>query len=153
MPGKVYLAGPITGMTYEGCTSWREYAIKELKKYDILGISPMRCKEYLNDGSREFLRLKPDERPLTSDKGIVTRDRWDVTQNCDIILANLLEAKQVSIGTVFEYAWADMARKPIITVIESKGNPHEHPMVRETTGFRVETLEKGLYLARAILSQ
>ena len=149
MSKKVYLAGPIKGLTYGECTSWREYAIKELAKYDIIGISPMRFKEYKNTGT---ILKEPDNKPLSCDRGIITRDRWDVTKNCDIMLANLLGAKIVSIGTIFEYAWADMARKPIITIIEKEGNLHEHAMVREATGYRVETLEEGLYIARAILS-
>ncbi len=148
MPRRVYLAGPIKGLTYKGCTSWRDYATKELERWEIIGVSPMRCREYLDNGQIIF---EPDKNPLSCDRGIMIRDRWDVTQNCDIVLANLLDAEKVSVGTMFEYAWADMARKPVITVIEKEGNPHEHPMIREATGFRVETLEEGLYMARAIL--
>ena len=149
MSKKVYLAGPIRGLTYEGCNSWREYAIKELAEHNIIGISPMRCKEYLNTGE---LLLECDENPLSSSKGIVIRDRWDVTKNCDILLANLLGAEKVSIGTMFEYGWADAMRKPIITIMESQGNVHDHAFIKETTGFRVKTLEEALKIARAILN-
>ena len=149
MPKKVYLAGPVRGLTYGECTSWREYAIKELAKYDIIGVSPMRCKEYLDNGQALF---ETDENPLSCDKGIVTRDRNDVMQNCDIILVNFLGAKTISIGTAVEYGWADAKRKPIIRVMEKKGNLNEHAFTREMSGYKVETLEEGLYIARAILT-
>ena len=43
----VYLAGPITGLTFDGCTDWREYAKKSLAEAGIDGLSPMRAKDYL----------------------------------------------------------------------------------------------------------
>jgi nucleoside 2-deoxyribosyltransferase len=143
----VYLAGSIKGLTYGDCTSWREYAIEELRKYGIRGLSPMRAKKHLDNGK---ILMFPDNRALSCSRGIITRDRWDVTR-CDIMLANLLNAQNVSIGTIFEYAWADAFRKPIISVIEKEGNVHDHPMIQEATGFRVETLEEGIHVARALL--
>lgn len=144
---KVYLAGPITGLNYEGATDWRDYVTKELANYNIQCFSPMRAKEYL----KEFeLITKCDEKPLSSPPGIVSRDRFDV-MNCDIMLANFLGAKQVSIGTVVEFGWADAFRKPIISVIE-KQNPHSHKMLEHLANFRVETLEEGILIARAILN-
>lgn len=45
---KVYLAGPISGQSYDGATSWREEAKEELSSWsDIIGYSPMRGKTYL----------------------------------------------------------------------------------------------------------
>ena len=44
---QVYLAGPITGLTFEGCTDWRDYAIASLADNAIKGLSPMRAKEFL----------------------------------------------------------------------------------------------------------
>lgn len=149
MSKRIYLAGPIKGLKYKESNSWREYATNELSKFGIIGVSPLRCKDYLNNGE---VVLAPDKNPLSCDRGIVTRDRWDVTQNCDAMLANFLDAKEVSIGTVCEYIWADMARKPVITIIEQKGNIHDHPMIREATGFRVKTLEEALEIAKAILN-
>jgi hypothetical protein len=144
----VYLAGPITGLSYEGCTDWREYAIKKLKGWGIKGVSPMRGKNYL----LEEISVKDaySEKVLSCSRGITIRDRYDST-NCNVLLANLLGAKKVSIGTMIEYGWGDSARAPIITVMEKEGNPHEHAMIRELTGFRVETLDEGLYIAKAIL--
>jgi hypothetical protein len=153
-----YLAGPITGLSYGNCTDWREYAIKELGRVGITGLSPMRAKDYLQN--ENVVGDSYEHTVLSSSRGIITRDRWDTTR-CDIILANFLSAEQVSIGTVMELAWADLARVPSIVVMEPTlpstgtpvrpGNVHEHSMVREATGFRVETLEEGLNVAKAIL--
>ena len=144
----VYLAGPITGLSYKGCTNWREYAIAELRKWKIAGISPLRAKDYL--ASETNVADKYDKFVLSTQKGITTRDRFDVNF-CDVMLANLLGAQKASIGTVIEYGWADAARKPIITVMEKEGNIHDHSMLREITGYRVESLEEGLLVAKAIL--
>ena len=144
----VYLAGPIKGLTYGDCTFWREYAIEKLKKYGITGVSPMRYKKYLDNGE---ILMAPDNHALSCSRGIMTRDRWDVMR-CDIMLANLLNAQNVSKGTMFEYGWADAFRKPIISIIEKEGNVHEHPFVQEATGFRLETLDEGIHIARALLN-
>ncbi len=49
MKPKVYLAGPISGFTFEECVAWRDQVKKELAKAGIEGISPLRAKEYLLD--------------------------------------------------------------------------------------------------------
>jgi hypothetical protein len=145
---RVYLAGPITGLSFEGCTDWREYAIKELATAGITGLSPMRSKDYLK--SENIVGDSYEDTVLSCSRGITTRDRWDTTR-CDLILVNFLGAEKVSIGTVMEIAWADLVRTPSIIVMEPEGNAHDHAMIRECTGFRVETLEAGLEVAKAIL--
>jgi nucleoside 2-deoxyribosyltransferase len=148
----VYLAGPITGLNYAGATDWRNYAILELGKHNIVGLSPMRAKNYLSH-IQNFTADGDAYRALSvlsSNKGIMTRDRFDATR-CDALLVNLLGAKAVSIGTVMEMAWADAYRTPIVCVMEPSGNPHEHGMILEAIGFRVQTLDEGLEICNAIL--
>lgn len=144
--GSVYLGGPIAGVRFGDCNNWRVYAKKELAKHNISGVSPTRFKEI---GLDEIASDRGDK-ILTLPKGLTTRDRYDV-QSTDISLFYLIGATRVSIGTMIEYGWADSARKPIITVIEREGNVHEHSFVRELSGFVVETLDEGLYVAKAIL--
>lgn len=148
MEKRLYLAGAIKGLTYKGSTDWREYAKQELAKYGIIGVSPMRAKEFLKE---EKLIEGVYENVLASQPGIIARDRFDV-RTCDIVLSNLLGLEKITIGTMVEYGWADAYRKPIITVIEKDGNPHDHPFIRELTSFRVETLDEGLIVAKAILN-
>lgn len=149
----VYLAGPITGLSYAGCTDWRELAKSELGKSGIKGLSPMRGKEYLaaiekiSGTGEEYAHLGV----LSLPRGVMTRDRYDATR-CDLLLVNLLGAKAVSVGTVMEIAWADLSRIPIVCAMEATGNPHEHMMVAEALGYRVPTLDEALHICRAILS-
>ena len=143
----VYLAGPVIGLDYKGCTNWREYAKNELNKYNIIGVSPMRFKEHRNDNK---IILDSDDSIMECDAGITSRARFDV-MTCSVFLANLLGANAVSRGTMIEYGWADAFRKPIITVIEKNGNLHDRPLIREITGFRVDSLEEGLEVVRRIL--
>ncbi len=147
---KVYLAGPITRLDYKGAVEWRDYAIQKL--FPIRGMSPMRGKEYLSN-VKEFTCDGDKYRALSvlsSDRGIMTRDRNDAT-TCDVLLVNFLGATRVSIGTVMEIAWADGRRIPIVCAMEKTGNVHDHGMVKEAIGFRVETLDEAIQITRSIL--
>lgn len=147
----VYLAGPICGLSYDGATGWREYAEAALATDGIRSFSPMRSKAFLS-GHDAANPLGPHgyQHVLSTPKAITTRDRRDCT-TCDAVLMNLRGATRVSIGTVIEIAWADMARVPVVLVMEREGNLHEHCMVREMCGFQVETLEQGIATVKAIL--
>lgn len=155
MRGRVYLAGPITGLTYEGCTDWRQFAKTKLSEYGIEGISPMRAKEYLaglgeiSGHGRDYFNLNVISQPHS----VVTRDRFD-TARVDVVLMNLLGAKAVSIGSMVELGWADAARVPVVLVREKPGTGgvHDHMFVNDLAGYGVETLEEGLHVVRAILS-
>ena len=68
-----------------------------------------------------------------------------------MIIANFLGAEKVSIGTVMEVAWAKSKQTPVIAVMEKEGNPHDHPMMTEVFGFRVETLEEAVDIATVTL--
>lgn len=147
----VYLAGPISGCSYDEAVDWREGVIGALAGKRIKGLSPMRCKNYL-EGMKDLDKNCIEYGAincLSSPRGIMTRDRFDCTR-CDVLLVNLLGAKKVSIGTVMEIAWADLSRIPIIVVMEP-GNIHEHAMVSEAIGFRVGTLNEAIDLVVGIL--
>ena len=145
----IYLAGPIDGCTYDTCTNWREYAIRQLAEDGIIGLSPMRAKEFLKAHPKLFDGVH--EHPLTADAGVTTRDMWDVRRS-DAVLFNLVGAEKVSIGTMIEYGWASAFNKPIVTAIEDNGNIHEHPMIRRLSGFRANNLESGLAIVRALFA-
>lgn len=157
---QIYLAGPITGCTYRGCTNWRE-AFKDMLRENMAGegwnpdgvrcLSPMRAKEYLDQVgviNKDYPSV--DFGPLSCSRGIMTRDFFDCTR-ADILVVNLLGATIVSIGTVMEIAWAYQNRTPTIVVMEKENNLHEHPMIWEAIGFRVESLEQAAHTAAAVL--
>lgn len=144
----VYLAGPITGCSYVGCTDWRDRFEEELNWDDVQALSPMRGKDYL-----EHLDIIAKDYPgkvMSCQRGIMTRDHFD-TKRATLLVVNLLGADKVSIGTVMEMSWAWDNGIPIICMIEQEGNVHDHPMLRETIGFRVETEDEALHVVRTIL--
>ena len=153
MSKRVYLAGPITGLSYGECVDWREWAILELEKSGIVGVSPMRAKDFLaNDKPISALgQYDGDQLGLGTIPSIVTRDRWDVMRS-DLILMNLFAAKSVSIGTMVELGWADAFRKPVVLVMEPN-SVHAHVFVTGLTGFKATTLHGGITLVRAILER
>ncbi|MFA5172811.1 MAG: hypothetical protein WC435_00185 [Candidatus Paceibacterota bacterium] len=80
---------------------------------------------------------------------MVTRDRFDVSR-CDLFLANLLLSKEVSIGTMVEYGWADAFRKPIITLMKKDGI-YEHPFINELSGFIAEDIKEAVEIIKNVL--
>jgi nucleoside 2-deoxyribosyltransferase len=141
---RVYLSGPITGLTYAEGQGWREDAKKLLAAEGMIGISPLRAKEYL--ANRGALASGYSEFPLSTPKGITTRDRWD-TLRADMMIVNVIGAKVPSLGTIMEMGWADIARIPIILAMEPEGNPHDHAMVREVSGFIVHSIYDATQIA------
>lgn len=147
---KVYLAGPITGLTYGGSTDWRNFVKEELDILNIDGVSPMRGKEYLaslstiEDG--EYANTL-----LSSPQSITTRDRFDIMTS-DLVVFNFLGATKASIGSCIEIGWADAFRKPAILVVEKEGNIHDYSMIRTICGWRTDNLEDAIRIIGATLS-
>lgn len=149
MRPKVYLAGPIAGNTYDQAEGWRAYAREVLEDHGIEVLSPLRAKDFL--ASEGLLHQHSyDVHPLSTNKGITTRDRFDC-QRADVVLVNLLGAERVTIGTMIELGWADAARRPIVLALE-EGGVHDHAIVREVAGFIVPSLDEAIQLTIAILA-
>ena len=84
---KVYLAGPISGLTYEqSALGWREQIKELLPEFDLF--SPMRAKDFL--ATEGVLQGAYEGTPMSSTNGILGRDRNDV-RTCDLMIANFLE--------------------------------------------------------------
>ncbi len=158
---KVYLAGPINGLTYEASEEWRAYIAKHAPDH-VQTYTPMRGKEFLNkpgnvldDQRFHYSNQSPDhhyDHPLLTPKAILSRDFYDV-RSSDVIIANLTNTSRVSIGTVMEIAWAYQAQIPVILIIEPIGEAsvHHHPMVMESANFIVHTLWEAVDVLKAIV--
>jgi nucleoside 2-deoxyribosyltransferase len=148
----VYLAGPIAGLTYGECSGWREYARERLRAEGINAYSPLRGKEYLDTVGRLSGDAKQYQHlgVFATSKAIMTRDSFDV-RRADVVLVNLLGADRVSIGTMFEIAWAYDRHIPVVCAIEPSGNVHEHLFVQESIGFRTESVDEAISITIAIL--
>lgn len=145
-------------MTYDESVSWTDYAIDMLAYCEtgfgaeptgILGYKPLRGKQYLqNMGELAPVISKPSN--LATNKAIVGRDKFDV-MTCDAMLVNLLGAKRVSIGTMFEMAWCHLLQKPQVVVMEKEGNLHEHAFVLECGTHYTDSLDEGIRIIQRIL--
>lgn len=151
----VYLAGPITGLTYDDGNDWREDVAMDLRGSGIVAFSPLRAKHFLREIGVLDSAGTPDSaymglNPLSEPKGITARDRFDCTR-CDVVMVNLLGAQRISIGTMIEAGWADAARRPIVVAMEPD-NIHRHAMLNEVAGFIVPTLKEAVAVVRAVLT-
>jgi hypothetical protein len=138
----VYLYGPITGLSYAGAQDWRTWMREQLAPHGVDAVSPLRFKEYLADNlttlsghGREYAGMGV----LSTPPAVLARDKFDVTR-ADMLAGNFLGASQVSIGSMFEQAWAHMLHKPIAAAV-TPGGPHDHMFFNQTLGFRVDSLE------------
>ena len=154
MKPRVYLAGPIAGLTYDDALDWRAQAATDLARYGIEALSPMRAKDALVDRTistnyRDYAKSGP----FYTSRGIITRDYNDVKRS-DVLLVNLLGLRKQTTGTVMELGWAFAMQKPTVVVIEPSGNVHDsHPMLVETFDFRVATMEEAIHTVAVILNR
>lgn len=142
----VYLGGPISGLSYEGATDWRDDVIAALPP-QIVGVSPMRAKSYLSN-SIAIADACPAH-TLSSERGITARDRYDVMRS-DMVAMNFLDADKASIGSSIEVGWADAYRKPLVVAMRP-GDVHDHAMIRAIAGFIVPTLDDLVEVVTSVL--
>lgn len=146
---RVYLAGPIKGLQYDDAVTWRQHAADDLAP-EIVAYSPMRGKSTLRNSEplgAEYL----DESGslLISPAAIYGRDHNDVA-TADLVIAYLVGASTVSIGTVSEIAWCHAYRKPLV-VVEVEGGLHWHPFVTQPALTVVGSIEDAIKVARSVL--
>jgi len=129
----IYLSGPMTGMDRGAMTNWREDAKTCAPHHTWL--DPTRASNLVSE-----------------EIGCFTRDYNDVKRS-DLVLVNLRqECKDISIGTMFEIAWAYEMRKPIILIV-NPDTSHKlyqtHPFLKDCTPFRTPYL----YLALCLIDE
>ena len=149
----VYLSGPISGMTYEVGNSWREYVAFHLNSDHVNCLNPMRAHEFLQGhGIIGDKHLQEGHKLsfLVSDEFIATRDAMD-TMKSDVCFVNLLGAERFSTGTILEIGMAHASRVPIVLVMETVGNVHDHAMVRNFATLRFDNLQNAVVATRALL--
>ena len=131
---KIYLAGPISGMSYEAAVQGFLVRKKTLEDIGYEVLVPFAGKGYL----RNEVELKAHgykDFPPSTNHAIYERDKWMVSQS-DIVYASLLGCgDRISIGTMMELAWASYLGKHTIVTMEEK-NVHEHAFVLEAADIR-----------------
>lgn len=154
----VYLAGPITGCTWEEANDWRTTVIHNLGHANIKGISPLRCEPLV--GSRYAMGYEDPK--FGTSRSIAAKNFFDV-QACDMLLAYMpltrredgttagLPQQQHSKGTLCELAWGFALRKPTILVTDDL-NLAQHPVVNACAGWLLDNLEDGIEVCIGILA-
>jgi nucleoside 2-deoxyribosyltransferase len=139
MKKKIYCVHPISGLTADAVfTYYTDIRNRLSGKYDVMvpmtGKASLRCeKEFRHEGYQG--------NPLTTNHAIFERDRWMVTQS-DVIYASLKGAtEKVSIGSMFELAWASLLGKYIVLVMD-KESIHRHAFVLEAADVIFENEEE-----------
>lgn len=147
MNRKVYLAGPITGGSFDGVTNWRVKVREALDKQGLNGYSPMRHKDYLLN--EKSIADSYSAHYLSTATAINVRDYNDC-KTSGAILVNLLGATKVSIGTVMEIAWARAFSVPVVIAIEAE-NVHQHAMLTHNA-ILVTSLDEAVHAITTILN-
>lgn len=162
MGARVYLAGPITGLSYgEARHGWREEAARiAAQNYPQLDMfSPMRSKDFL-ERTRKIKGTSDSygSAIFGQASGILGRDFNDC-KNADVIIANFLGAKVGSLGTAAEFGFAHALQIPVIMIIEEpddpelKTNPHRHVFMEEIATYIVHDLEDALMVAASLVTK
>ena len=132
----VYLSGPITGKNY-----YEVVAFFNKHKDNLPGcvvMHPMLGKEFLHNEKK--LKAEGLKDPRVTNHAIYERDKWMVSK-ADIILVDLSTATQVSIGTVFEVAWAALLNKLVVMILP-KENINRHSFMLEAADVVFETAKE-----------
>ena len=136
----VYLAGPILGCTAGEANDWRRYVDDRIRDHNIIGISPLRCEPLIGE---RYTEGNMDPR-FGTPRAIAAKNKFDV-MNSDITLAYLpaAMAANVSLGTVGEIFWADMAGKQVILVSD---HPKIilHPVIDAAIDWKLNTLDDAI---------
>lgn len=148
MEKSVYLAGPITGKSYDNIVSWRDYVKVNLENYNITSYSPFRGKHYLSD--ELSINHSYENYPLSSQRGLFARDMYDCF-NRDLLFVNFLNATTVSIGSVIELTNFWTQRKPIVCIMDKNDKIHNHPMIREMCPYILENIDTAIDITISIL--
>lgn len=148
----VYLSGPMSGMTVETSSSWRQEVARRLSPF-VEVIDPSR--EYSFLGVQDKKDIDPASlvgtHTITKDESIVIRDRFDVRRS-DIVLANFIDGPgTVSIGSVAEVSWAIDQDKPVILAAHD-GDIHLHPMMTARS-IRAYSLDEAIQTTLLLLNR
>lgn len=136
---KIYTAHSITGLSGKEVINYFEDLKTVLSNMGYHVLHPMVAK----GGLRNEISIKAtqnDKIPIATNHAIKSRDYWMIRQ-ADIVLSDLCDTKNISIGCTSEIAVANILGKHIIGVIEP-GNIHEHAFILEGIDVRVYTLEE-----------
>jgi nucleoside 2-deoxyribosyltransferase len=149
---RVYLSGPIAGMTHDEAVDWRVRFDGQLAT-DLVGVNPLRGKDFLRAhgvlGSEAYA-----ENPLSTNAAIYGRDFLDTkTADAMVVYALDMERELASVGTLIEIGWANAFGVPIVLVArKSQTWLTKHPLVLGCCQYIVPTIEEAAHICNLLLS-
>jgi nucleoside 2-deoxyribosyltransferase len=148
---KIYVAGPITGLTQKQVKENFLSIVNSLRKMGFKVFHPLMGKEQNFRGNYKMKpTYGPDADVLLSDHAITSRDHWMIEQS-DIVFMNLQHAQKISIGCVSELDRANCLRKHTVLILD-KGNVHSHGFVFDNADVVFETVEQGIEYMKCFTS-
>jgi len=147
----IYLAGPMSGLSWREALAWRREAEAELSK-DWRLINPVRA-QVPEDQQNEIIEAttqldtKKVDIEVTA-TAVTAQDEFFIDQS-DWILAYFLGAGKISIGTVWELGYGWGTGKKIFSVLEP-GSIHDHAFVRRRSHVFSPHLSDAIQFFKAI---
>ena len=139
---RIYLSGPITGLSESSIQPWRQLAALRLGGLGEV-IDPAAV---YYDAAPAFEKRENSEQAVQRLRHgiyVVNRNK-NLVRGSDVLFANFLGASaKASIGSVGEVYWANAFGKPIVIVREKVGNVHDHAMLNAMASCISHTLDDG----------
>ena len=137
----VYLAGPISGQSFDDVVSYFMDTKKRLESMGYRVLHPMTGKSALRN-EVEF-RAEGYGNPTSTNRAIRGRDHWMVKMS-DILFMNFSNAgDRVSIGSVSELSWAFEMGKHSVVIMPETHKTHRHAFVLDQADIIFETAAEG----------
>lgn len=147
----IYLAGPMTGLTWRQALAWRKECEAELSSRWRL-INPVRAQVDEDDMDDEIPNITQGDATLLdlwmTATAITTQDEFYIDQS-DWMLCHFLGAQKASIGTIWEMGYGWHAGKKIVSVLDP-GSVHDHPFVRRRSHVFTPSLSDTIAFFKAI---
>lgn len=146
----LYLAGPITGLTYQKATAWRQ-DIRNRLKLKTAGwnpISPLDGWEFIESQHEGPIPAFFEDEQEQDGAAKAVRDDLAKIDMSRAVLLNLHGAKYPSIGSMAEMGYAFARTLPIVTIVRDD-EVHWHPFVTNLSYTVVDSFDQAvLALAR-----
>lgn len=118
----VYLAGPVTGLTFAAATEWRQQMAAFFRTVtpDVRALDPLRGMIARDFDAHESLHSTDSAQCTIAH--YMARDLQDIDRS-QLVLANLLDMEEPSIGTMIELGYARAKNVPILVAAAEPLHP------------------------------
>lgn len=142
MSAKVYLAGPVAGLTYDEAMAWRREAAKKLADYGLEAVFPMENEKALKDAG-PLPAGGVEGVPGCSAAEIFESD-MEALRQCDYLLCNLLGAKRPSLGSAWELGYAYNRADMVSYAVVAPGSIHDHVFITQGADYVFTDLDEAI---------